>query len=48
MSVQNDVDIQSASSVVPVSAVRDPILEPPPRAHLPGEIAGGGWLTDPS
>ena len=42
--VQSDVDIQSASSVVPVSAVGDSILEPPSRAHLPGErlLVGGG------
>ena len=42
MCVQNDVDIQSASSVVPVSPVGDPILEPPSRAHQPGESGGVG------
>ena len=37
ISVRNDVDIQGAGSVVPVCSVGDPVLEPPPRAHLPGE-----------
>ena len=40
ISVRNDVDIQGAGSVVPVCSVGDPVLEPPPRAHLPGERAG--------
>ena len=38
---ENVDDIQSAGSVVPVGAVGDPVLEPPPCTHLPGKGGEG-------